>query len=127
MKRWTSARSPTPGWKEEWTSKGETQTLKWTKNIHSNRNLDCKHPRRSGVEFEETQTQTVSKTPRKPGRPELCWFSVVAGVTGLIRGICAVKTVKIENVICYRFYRGGAPFVSLPFSPRKNRTFYVFF
>ena len=29
---------------------------------------------------------------------ELCWFSVVARVTGFPRGIRAVKTVNIENV-----------------------------
>ena len=64
----------------------------------------------------------------------LCWFGVVAGVTGLIRGICAVKngknrffsvftggrpffstisavkTVKIKNFLCLPFSPGGHPF-----------------
>ena len=48
---------------------------------------------------------TNSKRPIHPLK--LCWFSVVAGVTGLIRGICAVKTVKIVVFVVLPFLPGG--------------------
>ena len=66
----------------------------------------------------------VFRSRRSPS--SLCWFSAVAGVTGLIRCICAVKTVKI--VVFFSVFTGGAPLSLYHIRGKKgkNQKFYVF-
>ena len=91
----------------------DTPNLLKIMRLQSNSNRFCQSKMTWCAQMSELESVNKLVRPQQvhPALDLLCWFCVVAGVTGLIRGICAVKTA-----FCFFFmftvFTGGRPFFS---------------